>query len=371
LKFKFFYFKGQAMRTLCFLLAVFLTSNIYSALQEGTAISAGNDLGKEKSPEVQRNWKATLLLEDFTQEFLISTQEGRANISSNEQRVQYNPSVTTVVGARLEWQNIGWTFKTKLLEDDEEYISERGKSEFYDFAFDIALGAHNIGVYYRGFEGFYADLNASSGFAINTDNTQTTTRDNSEPLEPNIIKRPDLVSNNFGGSYVLKGDIFHPYKENTLNHLADNEEILRGLILDASIGAQYDYFSFYGTEKFIPDEYEGSLSNSTLSRITSHAVGGKLGVGLGYYFSPKFMMRTEIMAGGALSLQRLTSEGGTRSDFVTSNLFDFELVAKYEGSRSVFAMAFDVKIVGGKTSEDVYFDSNARRFTISYGLKFL
>lgn len=344
-----------------------------SELAETEAITTTTTSTLEK--DNSKKWQASLIIEDFTQEFLISTVEGRANVLNNRQRIQYMPSVTTVGGVRLEWNNLGWTFKTKLLEGDEEYIEERGQSEFYDFAFDYNYKSHGVEVYYRSFQGFYADLNSTSGFAINTSGAENrSTNQNrdgqTEELTPNIVKRPDLKSMNFGTNYTLTGHILHPFIEDTWNSVVHTNSYQGGFLFNAKVALQYDYFSFYGDKAFIPDELSSSLFNSTLSKISSHSFGTKAGVALGYYFSPKFVFKFDLQYGKAFSRQELTDHLATESNNAFSDLFNFDITLQFDGDRDVIGFTYDIQTVGGETSENIYFDTNASRLNLFYGMKF-
>lgn len=328
---------------------------------------AQENISVEETVSKKKNWEVQLMIEDFTQEFLISTVEGRAQISNTNQRIQYNPSVTTVGGARLQYKGIGWTFKTKLREGDEDYIEERGQSEFYDFESDFSWGNHTVDVYYRTFEGFYADLNATSGFAISTDGTSMdNSGDTPTDVEPNIIKRPDLTSMNTGFNYSYTLSFVHPYKENALINNADSIPFY----FDLTAALQYDYFSFYGKDSFIPEDRQNAGFNSTLSRISSHSVGAKAGAGFGYYFSEKSSFGTELLFGSALSLQNLTSSAGSRMNWANTDLFEFDVHYLYRGNRFLFNLSMAAQVIGGKTGEEVYFDSNAMRFNAGFGVLF-
>lgn len=322
---------------------------------------------EDVSQASEKLWEASLMIEDFSQEFLISTVEGRAQVSNTDQRIQYNPSVTTVGGARIQYRGLGWTFKTKLREGDDEYIEERGQSEFYDFATDFSWGNHSVDIYYRSFEGFYADLNATSGFSVNTDGVSDAPSSNAQnELEADIIKRPDLKSMNTGFNYGYTASLLHPFKEDAAINTADSFP----LYLDVHGAIQYDYFSFYGNEAFIPRDRQNEGFNSTLSRISSHSLGAKVGAGFGYYFSERSSFGTKLLFGQALSLQDLTSSTGTRSNWASSDLFEFDLHYHYRGSRFLFNLSMAAQVVGGETAEDVFFDSNAMRFNAGFGVLF-
>lgn len=332
----------------------------------GTSVFAASNYSNHSFQDDGKDFQVELILENFTQEFLISTQIGRANISAREQRIQYTPSVTSIGGVKVSWKDLEWSFKTKLREGDEDYIAERGQSYFYDFQFKYQLGKHGIDLYYRTFEGFYADLNASSGFSIDTDGTGQ--QQDNTPVEygpSEIIKRPDLNSTNAGFNYAYTAKVFHPYDAEAL---ASTKGF--GIFLDLIIAGQYDYFQFYGNDQFIPEDLSDENFNSSLSRISSHTLGGKLGAAFGYYFSEKSLFGTKILAGSGLQLQNLTSDDGNQIDWANNDLFEFDLFYHYIGDVSLFSIALNAQIVGGKTSEDVYFDSNATRFTMSYGLRF-
>lgn len=332
----------------------------------GSLLAQENVVVEESAPS-EKNWEVQLMIEDFTQEFLISTVEGRAQISNTNQRIQYNPSVTTVGGARLQYKGIGWTFKTKLREGDDEYIQERGQSEFYDFQTDLAFGNHEIDVYYRTFEGFYADLNATSGFAISTDGTSTDSPSIPQgEVKENIIKRPDLKSMNTGFNYSFTASFLHPFKSDALISTADSMPFY----VDLTAAIQYDYFSFYGKDSFIPEDRQNEGFNSTLSRISSHSLGAKAGAAFGYFFSEKSSIGTSLLFGSALSLQSLTSTAGTRMNWADTDLFEFDMGYRYRGSRFLFNISMAAQIVGGKTGEEVYFDSNAMRFNAGFGVLF-
>ncbi|MCB0390110.1 MAG: hypothetical protein KDD58_02410 [Bdellovibrionales bacterium] len=313
---------------------------------------------------------AELKFEIPSVEYLLSVDEGRSQLQAKEKRIQYVPSATTSIGARVSYRGFGFSGKTEVFVDGSEHVEKYGSADFKDFRFDFTHGWWTHAILYQDYKGFYADLNSTSGYTIDTGDNNGGPVNNddydydSNDQGENIIKRPDLEAQNVGISTTIQIPLIDPQRNDAL------VEPLFGSIAGFHIlaGAYYNQSSFKGDQPLIPAVHNaqfGSITN--LEEVAYSTLGLDLGLLVNIYLTEASTVYFGGAGGGGL--QRLSTRYSLteQKEWATSGRFKFNMGYAYKGKVHRFDLSFASEIWSTEI-EDTHFDVNSYNFIASYGI---
>ncbi|MCB0355450.1 MAG: hypothetical protein KDD40_00495 [Bdellovibrionales bacterium] len=329
-----------------------------------------NEVISEVEEKIKYPILAELKFEIPSVEYLLSVDEGRSHLQAKEKRIQYVPSATTSIGARVSYRNFSVSGKTEVFVDGSDHVEKYGRADFKDFRFDFSHDWWTHALLYQDYKGFYADLNATSGFAIDNGDSGKGPVDNDDynngtydPTE-NIIKRSDLKAQNIGVSTTLQIPLSDPYRSDAL------VEPLFGSLAGFHIlaGAYYNQSSFAGDEPLIPAVHNVQFGSITdLEEVAYSSLGLDLGLLVNVYLTERNTIYFSGAGGGGIQRLGTRYSLNEQIEWTTSGRFKFLMGYGYKGKIHRFDLSFTTEVWSTKIA-DTHFDVNSYNFMASYGI---
>lgn len=300
-------------------------------------------------------------------EMLIAIDEGRSSLDARDKRVQFVPGSTTQMGLRLGYGPFYWTYKTSAFSEDSQHVATYGQSKFSDMEFEYLGRRWGVHLHHQVYEGFYVDLNSSSGLTVNTGTSLTGSSTSARAVvSQSIVQRPDVISRNSEVRLMYNLPIFSPRDSRSL---FKNEDLF-GLGLHFLADTYINVRDFRGEQPFIPAIYSANFGDAKdLIGLSSGTLGLTVGGRIEWVLSQDSDVYVQMRLGGGLQYQESDYIAKSDTSVYISQATQVRGGYKFTGLRHNWELAFDVNILSSDL-EPVSLDFISSRFIASYGYLF-
>lgn len=318
--------------------------------------------------ETSEVWQVKTFFEFTDNSFLLAVGDGRGSLDFSKKRIQFNTANDPEIGIQIGKGPYSLRYSTKvegmksLAYDDNEV----GSTSMTDLKFNVDLGAYGLGVYYQNFNGFYADLNSSSGMTVRTGDQKSILADSSNPQGANIIQRPDISSYNYGLQTWLKIPIYDHKSPDSLILVTTKEDF--GIV--SSLKAGYRRLAIEGSSPLIPKNMDDQFgADKSIQSIYQHALNAQIGFGMNFYVFDPVIPYFSGSVGKEALIQTIEGGGNSETTATGGDVAEFDLGTKYSANSHHFQVSWKFEIRSGELGFATL-DSTRSMFGLEYAYSF-